>query len=490
MMFLNPAEGVRIQELLTAHRPMAAAQVLLSSTNRDHKAIRPLKDECVRQLMADAQTLLEKGQSLTARKHVRQAAQLLPLSGADALLQTQIETAATEEERLAADRQAAVLQAKDLAEQGRLHTAMESLAPYDQLPEANDLLHRLRSRDATTARHVAEFQNLLQQGNVPGAAKLLAKIREVAPAVADALGLEGQLMAAKQQLRAANKDDERLIAPTPRIDEPKDAGAHQWLLDFGDERRNTMLDFSDCLVIGSVKPDGTRAQIHIAAHNWFHQQHALILRHLRHDRMCYWLLPHPSNGNDVYIAVNNKPLTTGGEGLRPWRSPGNPPHPLGHPLSELGCALLQDGDLVQMGADKSNHVRLRFRQQAKSQEDREHLKLRATACMQFEADSPGDFQFGKIRYRNLAMVHENVRLGQLNSGIDVPLPLGMQCALGYHLASMQILLDCVDGDPIDVLYDPEGELMEDGANTIADGVTLMLRNEYDGNTVRIAHRRG
>lgn len=489
MAFLDPPEGIRINELLATGDPVAAARLLLASSNREHKAIRPHVTECVNQLMLAAKAAFVGSQILTARDHARLAAELRPLSGDHAVLGRQIEESAAEVERRAAAEKAAVDRSRKLADAGRLHTSIESLVPIQHLPEGQELLAELSVRDVTMQRHAKEFDRLLEQADLLGAEVILRKIEEVARSSATARQCRNRLDQAQKAIQPALPAEKSSTASssttTSTAINPDDRG---WLLNFGHPDRNTLLVFGHCFVIGSSATEKTTAEIQVCGAT-LHRQHALILRHFRHDEMRYWLMPHPSH--DKFVAVNGVSLTPGSDGLRPWERSGKRPlaNSTVQPVSELGCVLLQDGDVIQMG--NSQHeasVRLVFRQRLEPSNQVEKAgtshRLRATAGLQFDSASPGKFQNQGVEYRNLALVHEEVRLGSSRRQVDLPLEMKFDGAICYRLHESRLSVS-VDGAPTDLLG-PNGEYLDD--HVIQAEKVLSIGDENDNELLRVIHR--
>ena len=475
MTFLDPAEGVRIDELLKLGQPVAAAKLLLASSHRDHKAIRPLVTVCIDQLISAAKAVLADQQILTARQHVQLAAELHPLSGDHAALHSKIVAAALEFERRAADENAALERSRKLAEAGRLQTSIESLAPLQHLRVGQDLLKELTVRDGTVQRQVTEFTQRLNAGDLRGAEAILVKIEDVAQSLVDALGLRhllSQAIKAKQEESAPNSS--AFIDPSTL----------DWMLDFGHTDRNTRLYFGHALVIGSDKV-GTSADIRVPGIA-LHQQHAIILRHFRHGEMRYWLMPHPSH--DKYVGVNGVALTMGHDGLRPWARTGKPRIESPSSASALGCALLNDGDIIELGGSPQEvGVRLVFRQRlvaADGPGDDSVPSLRATASLQFEALCPGSFLKERIGYRNLALVHKEVRLGSPSRGVDLPLQMEFDCAMDYRLIRGQLTVD-VDGGTTELRI-PEDDTYDE--NIIQPHSVLVLKRFMESAPMRVTHR--
>ena len=99
MSIFDPMETQRIAEWLDEGEAMQAANALLTSQYRDHKSLRPLVVQCIRQLMELAQRAHAKGDLETAANHSRPAGELISLSGENAELAATIEAELAENDR-------------------------------------------------------------------------------------------------------------------------------------------------------------------------------------------------------------------------------------------------------------------------------------------------------------------------------------------------------------------------------------------------------
>ncbi len=416
MSFLDPAEKNRISELLNSRQPMAAAEILIASRVSDHKSIRPLVTECVSQLAALAQAALDQDDLFTASEHISRAAELRPLSGSQAVLQKSILRRLEEFVRIQRLQKSELDQAKRQMQAGRYQTSIANLEPFQQMPEAAQLIEVQKSRLSTLERHFQRFEDLLEQDQMNSASLLLERMKSEAPQAELTLTAECRFRKVIPEMKPEESQNPQLV----RV---RDGG---FVMDFGDTSLNTLvLTGRHSFVLGAPKSDGSAADIRISGR--LHQQHAILVRHLRHGQMCYYLMPHPSNNK--YVAVNGQVLSVGTDAIRPWSHNDEESKQAVAGESPIGCALLQNGDTIRLGISEDNCVSLRFSQKCCPKS----LTLRDTAVLAMEdtpARSSSIVSAQDTPCRTVVLFHENVLLG---AGQDVDVHMDTDCRFDLSL---------------------------------------------------------
>ncbi|WP_417849358.1 hypothetical protein [Thalassoglobus sp.] len=339
MSIFDPIEVQRVADWLDEGEALQAAATLLNSKHREHKAVRPLVIQCVRQLIEFAERAYAKSDLEIASKHSRIAERLLVLSGSDAEIASaiQVELENRKKQRIAEEEDLEL--GRQLHAAKRLQTAAEQLASVSHLDEAKRIIDRIGTGLKAYERSCDSCSEALEGENLDLARSWLEKAKGINKSGKRLPGLEAKIQTLAKSLHSedAKIEQDRAISAD-------DKGV---ILDFCSPEMNTLVLFGHSHVIGSAKSDGTLADIRIPS-GQLHQQHGVICRHLSHSGvMNYWITPHPSYDNN-YVTIE--------------RPDGNQQNLLkdGHARSDK----LNHGDLIHLHGKPDRHesgsVTLRF----------------------------------------------------------------------------------------------------------------------------------
>ena len=389
MSIFDPIETQRIAEWLEKREALQAAETLLNLKSRDHKAVRPLVVQCVRQLIEFAENAYVNCDLETAAKHSRQAEALLTLSGSDAELAVAIQISLEQsKKRQKADEEDLEL-GRRLYSDKRLQTAIEQLTPIGHLDEAKRFIKRIETDFKAYERYCDNCNEALEYKEIDQAKQWLQKAKQVNASGSQIPSLESSVKTLSKSLTTCADE----AGPYQAIS-TNDEG---FILDGGSPEMNTLILFGHTLVIGSNKDYGTPAAIRIVGANLIHQQHCVIYRHLSSDGlMKYWITPHPSYA-DNHVTIERP------TGKRLQLLSGN----------HVRMIELVHGDIIHLhgeqNCDAAKAVSMRFYHNRVQE-------IRTSACLQIDnVDSLNKpiascFSRNGIRCKRVAMFDKNVSI--------------------------------------------------------------------------------
>ncbi|MCS7304424.1 MAG: FHA domain-containing protein [Thermoguttaceae bacterium] len=167
---LDPRECIQARDCLQRGLLAEAARVLLGAKDRHHRKVQALLQEVGSRLIAEAKRLYESSYELeVAAQHIQLASQCIQLDSEALVLKHQIEQQLDKRRRAEQWRQEQLRRAKQLADNGHLHTAQDLLNILKEDRQADRLRAEIRARFETYRRHLEGIEQCLAQ-NQPHAA--------------------------------------------------------------------------------------------------------------------------------------------------------------------------------------------------------------------------------------------------------------------------------------------------------------------------------
>ena len=234
--------------------------------------------------MEFAEKAYSAGNLDVAVRHSLPARQLIPLSGSDAELESEIESELAKLASNHAADAAFIQKGQELKNEKRLYTAIENLGPVEHLPVARQLIDQIEVDLKTHQRYCENCEEDLNNQCLDGAEHWLKKAQAKCQSrKSDELEKKLRKILATEK-RDSNRNDRQVFTR-------QDKGV---VIEFEKPELNSLVVFGDSFVLGAERKDNCPSDIRIAASGSLHQQHAVILRHRKRDSMQYWIMPHPS----------------------------------------------------------------------------------------------------------------------------------------------------------------------------------------------------
>lgn len=286
MAWLDPPECIAARECLNKGHLAEAARVLLQSKNQQHRAVRALLLEINKGLVELAEQQYADGHVAAAAQSIELAAQCAALEGRGHVLQQKIAEAIRKHQESEKWREKQAAEAKQLADAGHLHSALDVLAGLGDTESVGKVRIEIQQQLARFDRHIAQCRECLAAGQPEAAYRHWKKAREVAPddpqlaelsrAIADALSIKAT---GRTEPRPVTDRSQRLLLGNLAV-----------------------VVSTDEVCLGTPKSDG----VHVPILGPLHGRHAVLLRDRsgwqlavcrnRHGEPCdVWLNGEPVN---------------------------------------------------------------------------------------------------------------------------------------------------------------------------------------------------
>ena len=284
MRWLDPVECLAARECLQRGNALEAAQLLLSSPQKNHLAARRLLLEINKELIEQAVEAYGRGDILVAWENINCARQCTELDAKAAALREKIAREAAELRKQQEWRRNRLRQARAWADQGRVRSAIGLLKPLTGEGEGRRLRIDLDERLARFERYVQQCRELLDQGELTAARKKLTMAQAINTTDPLICQLENELRQAE-----ASKSPKEQLAESRRV-----------LID-----RSVSFALGDHALVVSrqeiVVGNPLGESVNVPIQSRLHRRHVLIVR----DRGCYGLVPYAG----CKTLVNGDPLT-------------------------------------------------------------------------------------------------------------------------------------------------------------------------------------
>uniref|UniRef100_A0A7C4QPR5 FHA domain-containing protein n=1 Tax=Schlesneria paludicola TaxID=360056 RepID=A0A7C4QPR5_9PLAN len=267
MLWLDPRECLAAQDALQQGNPAEAVRLLLSSNNPQHRMVRKLLSEAGQRLVEQARRQFEAAELEAASACLNLAAQCLPLEGEAQALRRKVSEALDQQLQHEAWAARQLKRARQLADEGRLHTALDVLAPMAALPNAAPLRLEVEQRLREFRRHVAACQQALQADRAEAAHRHWQRAQAISPESPELVELAQKIARA---LSIAGGAVERVVAVEDR--------AQRMMLD----SLALVVSVAE-VVLGTERGEG----VHVPLYDQLHGRHAVFLR----DRHGWQLVP-------------------------------------------------------------------------------------------------------------------------------------------------------------------------------------------------------
>lgn len=284
MRWLEPIDCRAAEECLREGQLLEAAKILLGSKDREHRCARRLLLRISPQLVEQAREAHQKDKSLAAAELIECAGRCAELDHEAQALRERILCECTEREKQDNWQNRRLQQAKDWAEDGRIHSALGLLEPVAEEPDARRLLADWQEDLRRFEGYVEQFEKLLADDQLDAAAAVLKKARAVARNQLQVLCMEKTLRQAMAESTEALHDelghpvpDDQAAAepPSPGLEPRPIANRSVSFALSGLSRYGSVLVVSQPVVsIGNHTSDW----VQIPMHARIHRQHALLLR--------------------------------------------------------------------------------------------------------------------------------------------------------------------------------------------------------------------
>ncbi len=181
MAWLDPPECVAARDSLERGNPAEAARLLLACRHPQHRAVRELLLEASRRLVEVAEEQFQAGQLEAAEASIQLAARCAAVEARAGALREQIAQALLQKRQHEAWLAQQLDQAQQLADAGRLHSALDVLAPLREHAPAARLRVGVEQRLARFRRHVEACRECLAAGQAQAAHRHWQKARQIMP---------------------------------------------------------------------------------------------------------------------------------------------------------------------------------------------------------------------------------------------------------------------------------------------------------------------
>jgi len=301
MAWFDPPECVAARDCLKRGNPAEAARLLLASKYRQHRAVRSLLLDASKRLVETAEEQFRAGTLEAAEAAIQLAAQCAALQ-ADALaLERRIAEALRRNRQQQAWLARQLEEAQQLADAGRLHSALDVLAPLENYIPAEQLRVSVKQRLARFARHLQLCKEALRADQAQSAHRHWQRAYELLPDDPQLAELASQI--ARAMSAAAGK---------PGHSVPVGDRGQRFLL--GDL---ALVVSSGEVCLGTPRSEG----VHVPIQGPLHRRHVVLLRDRKGWRLAVCRDRH---GQPCPVAVNGKRVDS--------------------------LCRLADGDLVQLGS--------------------------------------------------------------------------------------------------------------------------------------------
>lgn len=257
MVGLDPRECIAARDALKQGNLAEAARLLLTGKHPHHRAVRRLLGETGRRLTAAAQQHFQAGELEAAEAALELAARCTALEGEALILQRQVAQALQQQRQRKAWAAQQLDQARKLADEGRLQTALDVLAALDA-DDAALVRREVEQRLSQFQRQVEACRCALQAGQPEAAYRHWQQAKAIAPPHPELAELAARVA---QALSPAHGSSER---PLPVCD------------------RSQLVVLDDLALVVSAAEVGLgtpRAEgVHVPLQGPLHGRHAVLLR--------------------------------------------------------------------------------------------------------------------------------------------------------------------------------------------------------------------
>jgi hypothetical protein len=278
MSWLDPEECAAARDCLEHGNVLEAAQKLLGTPNREHRAVQKLLLEISGRLVDQAREANARGDVVVAWEAIDRAAQCAALQDEALALWKQLSQGQEEADKAQAWREQRVADAQALANEGRLRTALGRIVPLTDKPDVRRLKTDIEERQARFERYIAESRDHLDRGELGMAERSLKLAQEIKPNDSEVIRLAEALREAARPVAVVAMTTTTSEEPTAPTAQPINS---RWMgFSIGFE---TLVLLAQEVVIGTPRGEA----VHLPMLGPLHGRHAMISR----DRGQYQLLP-------------------------------------------------------------------------------------------------------------------------------------------------------------------------------------------------------